>query len=115
MTEDEAQEVVYAFIDVVSEGAAIVCDTDRLQHPKETIAQAFKIHIEGYEKLRAISAETFKQMGYDKQVEDLNAMWMRLDDFKQIAPEDKPAIAALMTEKMPSEATMQVMAKYLTT
>ena len=114
MTEDEAQEIVYGFIDVVSEGAAIVCDADRLQHPKETIARAFKIHIEGYETLRAISAETFREMGYDKQVENLKSMWVRLDDFKQIIPEDKPAVAALITGKMPSEDTIQVLAKYLT-
>jgi len=113
MTEDQAQKIVYAFIDVLSLSAAMVCDADRLPYPKETIKEAFRIVLGGYENMRALSEETFRDMGYEKELSNLSAMSVRVDDFKIIAPEDKAAIASLVTKSMPTEDTMRAMLKYM--
>ena len=115
MTEEQAQKIVYAFVDVLCEGAPIVCDADRLPYPKETIRQAFDIHIRGYDDLERISSELFKKKGYDKDLSDLRAIRVRLDDFKTIEPEDKPAIERLKTGSLSPEDTVRVIVKYRST
>ncbi len=113
MTEDQAQEIVCAYLDVIEEGNPIVSDEERLPCPKEKIREAFYIHINGYENMRALSETTFKEMGYDKHVAGLQSMLAGLDSFMTILPEDKQAVANLLTEPMPSMVSMKIMAKYL--
>ena len=54
----EARKIVYDFINVVAEGAPIVCDADRLKHPKDVIIEAFDVYIEYLLAMRA-TLDTF--------------------------------------------------------
>jgi hypothetical protein len=55
MNEDEAQTIVYAFIDCMATGAPYIGDASLLPYPKEVIRQTFYKHIEHCESMRRIS------------------------------------------------------------
>ncbi|WP_038168511.1 hypothetical protein [Verrucomicrobium sp. BvORR106] len=112
MSEDEAQRVVYAFVDVVAEGAPVVSDVDRLPYPKEKIREAFEIHLAGYENLRAMSSKIFAEKGYDKLVEQMKTVAVFLEGFKKIDPEDKGLIAAMVPNPPMTREMLALTVKY---
>jgi hypothetical protein len=113
MTDDEAQAIVYAFVDLVATRNPYIGDASMLPYPKETIRQALHKHLEHYYALRRISEETFRQLGYDKTVEQLGAMSVYLDDWHDIDAEDKEAVARLnAVEGLPPDWAAPLLAKY---
>lgn len=113
MNDDEAQTIVYAFIDCMAAGTPYIGDASLLPYPKETIRQAFYKHIEHYQSMRDISAETFRELGHDKTLDQLGSMCFRLDDWYDIDAEDKSRIAELNRSEPPfPDCVHLLMAKY---
>jgi hypothetical protein len=95
MTEDEAQQIVYAFADVLSEHSEYILDARLLQHPKAMVYTAFAKHIAHYEKLYSMDAALFRRKGYDVTLEQLRALRLRVGDFQEIDPEDLAPVAEI--------------------
>ena len=113
LTDDEAQTIVYAFIDLVAAGNPYIGDASTLPFPKHIIRQAFHKHLQHYYALRRISEDTFRELGYDKTVEQLSAMSVYLDDWHDLDPEDRDAIARLnAVTGPPPEWAAPLLAKY---
>ena len=112
MSDDEAQTIVYAFIDYTAHDSPFIGDSSTLPYPKETIRRAFYKHIEHYEVMRRFSAATFREMGYDKTVDELGAMLTHLDDWHDIDQEDKDTITKLNREQSLPSWAIPIMAKY---
>lgn len=114
MSDDLAQAIVYAFIDLMADGAPYVGDARKLPYPKETIRSAFIKHIEHYEVMRTISAELFRSKGYDQTVQQLRSMYMRIGDWHDIDPEDQDAVSRLNNHKgPPPDWAMPIIGKYM--
>ena len=112
MNDEEAQKIVYVFVDLVATRNPYIGDASTLPYPKETIREALHRHLDHYYALRRISEETFRELGYDKTVEQLGAMLVYLDDWHEIDAEDKEAVARLnAVEGLPDWAA-PLLAKY---
>lgn len=113
ISEQEAQDVVYSFIDLMSEGAPFIGDADNLPHSKTTIKKSFIKHIEHYEAMRRMNEAHFINNGYDQTVGQLKMMALRLDDWHDIAPEDKEDVQKLnQVEGPPPEWALPLIVKY---
>jgi hypothetical protein len=113
MTDDDAQTIVYAFVDLVAARNPHIGDASTLPYPKETIRQAFHKHLEHYHRMRLVSEQTFRELGYHKTVEKLGAMLVYLDDWHDIHPDDKEAVTRLNAiDGPPPEWAASLLAKY---
>ena len=113
LSEDDAQTIVYAFVDVMAKGAPHIGDASTLTYPKDLIGRAFVKHIEHYEMLRKMSEETFRRLGHDEELRLIRSLFIRLGDWHDIDPKDKDIVARLNTLKgPPPDWAMEVMAKY---
>lgn len=64
--------------------------------------------------MRRISEELFRSKGYDETVQQLRAMSMRLDDWHDIDPEDRDAVAHMnAVQGPPPEWAMPIIGKYM--
>jgi hypothetical protein len=114
LTDDDAQAIVHAFVDVMAKGAPYVGDASTLPYSKELIGRAFEKHIEHYEMLQKISKDAFQRLGYDEDLNLVRSMFMRLDDWHDIDPEDRGMVARLNALKgPPPEWAMLIIAKYI--
>lgn len=114
MSDDLAQTVVYAFIDRMAEGAPLIGDASTLPYTKETIRSAFITHIEHYDGMRRISEELFRSKGYDETVQQLRAMYMRVDDWHDIDPEDRDAVFRINSlQGPPPDWVIPILLKYM--
>lgn len=114
MSDDLAQTIVYAFIDLMAAGAPYIGDARRLPYPKSTLRAAFTKHIEHYEGMRRISEALFRSKGYDQTVQQLRAMYMRIDDWHDIDPEDQEAVNRLNSHSgPPPDWAMPLIGKYM--
>jgi hypothetical protein len=114
MSDELAQNIVYAFIDRMAVGAPLVGDASTLPYPKETIRTAFTKHIDHYEGMRRISEELYRSKGYDETVRQLRSMYMRLDDWHEIDPEDKDTVSRMNNlTGPPPEWAMPIIGKYM--
>jgi hypothetical protein len=113
MTDEYAQSIVYAFVDLVAARNPYIGDASTLPYPKETIRQAFYKHLEHYHRMRLVSEETFRQLGYHDTVEKLGAMLVYLDDWHDIDADDKEAVTRLNAiEGPPPKWAVPLLAKY---
>jgi hypothetical protein len=113
MTDEDAQTIVYAFVDLVAARNPYIGDASTLPYPKETIRKAFYKHLEHYHRMRLLSEETFRELEYHDTVEKLSAMLVYLDDWHDIDDADKEAITRLNAiEGPPPEWAAPLLAKY---
>jgi hypothetical protein len=113
MTDEEAQTIVYAFVDLVAAGNPYIGDASTLPYPKETIRHAFYKHLDHYRSFRLISEETFRELGYHETVEKLSAMLVYLDDWHDIDAADKDAVVRLNAiQGLPPDWAAPLLAKY---
>ena len=89
MTDEDAQTIVYAFVDLVAARNPYIGDASTLPYPKETIRKAFYKHLEHYHRMWLLSEETFRELEYHDTVEKLSAMLVYLDDWHDIDADDK--------------------------
>jgi len=113
ITDEAAQTIVYAFIDLVAAGNPYIGDASKLPYPKETIRQAFHKHLEHYHRMRLLSEETFRELGYCDTVKKLGAMLVYLNDWHDIDADDKEAVTRLNAiDGPPPEWAAPLLAKY---
>jgi hypothetical protein len=113
MTPNEAQTIVYAFVDEMADRMPFVGDEDTLPYPKESIRIAMAIHIQHYESLMNLNPEAFKKLGHDKDLEALKAMRVRIDDWHKIDQCDKELVAKVNLEKSLPVWGLPLVAKYM--
>jgi uncharacterized membrane protein YhaH (DUF805 family) len=114
LSDEQAQEIVYAFIDIMKDGAPYIGDEETLPFPKEIIRKAFGQHIQHYTNMRSINEEAYNRMGYAERVKELEALSVHIDDWYRIHPEDKKTVAKLnKTNGPPPEWALPIMVKYM--
>ena len=110
---DEAQDIVYAFIDRMAEGPPHLGDAATLPHSKTVLRAAFLEQIQHYEIMRSISEEKFRSMGYDKTVDQLHSMYLMIAEWHDIDAEDREEVTRLnATQGPPPEWAMPMILKY---
>ena len=95
MPEQEAQDIVYAFVDVMAEHADFILDARLLPESKQRLYQAFNQHIMHYETLKNISLPKFQEEGWDETLDQLKVLRRRISDFQTIDPEDESLVAQI--------------------
>ena len=114
ISDEDAQNIVYAFIDLMDAGAPYIGDASILPYPKDTLKSAFAKHIEHYEGMRKISEELYRSKGYDEIVKELQVMAVRINDWHDIDSEDLEAVRKLnKIQGIPPEWAMPLIAKYM--
>lgn len=109
----EAQAIVKAFVRHVAEGMPYIGDTTTLPHPKPLIEAAFRIHLAEFESIRKADAGLFSEAGLAEDYQNLCSLFIRLDDWKLISPEDREAVAVLnKLEGPPPNWAMPLFEKY---
>ncbi len=88
----KAEELVFAFADVMAEAKEWILDARRLPTSKRRIAQAFNTLIEYYERLRVTDNATFIARDGDGFLEQVHALRLRISDFQEIDPEDRSLV-----------------------
>ena len=111
----QAQKVVYAFINTMAKGAPFVGNASLLPYPKKTIEEAFERHIAHYQMLKELCPDAFVRLGYDKELDQIMCMFLRLDDWHDIDPEDVERVREMNSHLgEPPPWAWQLVRKYTT-
>lgn len=98
-----ARTIVHDFIAVMARGCPHIGDVDDLPHSKNSISNAFGCHISNLQR----------KNGDRNEIEQLKALWARLEDWYVIEPEDKDLVKKLNhTSGMLPDWSWELFAKY---
>ena len=95
MDVDEAEKIVDAFADVMAEHSEWILEAGLLRHSKAHIHAAFDVLLLHYEALCRLDPVCFREKGYDKIVDSLGALRLRVNEFNEIEEEDRADVGRI--------------------
>jgi hypothetical protein len=87
-----AQEIVFAFADLLSKGLPPIPDESTLPWNKAVLKQAFSIFISELEKEKAKNPLAFREKGLEHAIQAAKGCMSQIDDFHKIKSEDQSAV-----------------------
>ena len=88
----QARKYVYAFGDLLAQGAPLIGDASTLPCPRDKLRQAFQVYLAWMNAERSKDSINFEKEGYGETLRAAESCFARLSDFHDIAPEDKAAV-----------------------
>ncbi len=88
----QAREYVYDFADKMALGASLIGDASTLPCSRDKLRQAFHIYFAWMNAERDKDPVSFEKEGYGDTLRAAESCYVRIDDYHDIAPEDKAAV-----------------------
>jgi hypothetical protein len=111
---EDYREIVSGFSEIMARHSPLIGDCSLLPYPKERILYALKFVVDEYETKRALETDPKLVEMYDRMIPTLNYLFTRLvDDWQDISPEDKDAIAKLSEYDSFPEWALPLRDKYI--
>ncbi len=115
MNIQQARDIVYGFADILGAGAPWIPDAATLPWPKSTIKHAFDVYVEAMVAEKNKNPALFQREGYQDTLDQAYSVMLHIDDYHDIAEEDREAVAranARPKTDMWDDETMKLLMKY---